>query len=340
MSRLLDMSLLTGGYDRAETLAAFEQTVFGVRPELGACDFRVESESETPDYDRIDMVMTYLGLDMRVPVFLPKGVKSAPAVVHVMHPYQVQQQGFWDDPDCVSFPVKQLTKRGYAFVALIAGDVAADAPNGCETGIFTRVKSPRGNESWGVLSAWAWGASRAFDFLSTLPRIDAKRISVAGHSRGGKTALWAAATDTRFYAAFSSCSGNSGAALSRGNTGESVADITKKFDYWFCPRYQDFANNENALPFDQHQLLGLIAPRKLYVSSATDDAWADPDGELLSAMLASQFYIAAGGRGLVFPGELKIGHAYHDGDIGYHRKKGPHSLIPSDWDMFIDFLEH
>ncbi|MDD4000395.1 MAG: hypothetical protein PHX62_05850, partial [Bacilli bacterium] len=156
---------------------------------------------------------------------------------------------------------------------------------------------------------------------------------------GGKTALLAGATDSRFALAVSCCSGNTGAALSRGNTGGTVKSTNDEFPYWFCDNYKMFNDRENALPIDQHLLIALQAPRLCYVSSATEDAWADPDGELLSCQLASKAYEIYGKQGLVMNEPLNVGYSYSEGCIGYHRREGRHKISHQDWKEYISFFK-
>jgi hypothetical protein len=151
--------------------------------------------------------------------------------------------------------------------------------------------------------------------------------------------LLAGALDERFYLVISNNSGNSGAALSRGNTGETINDITKLFPYWFCKNYISYANNENMLPFDQHILIGLQAPRHCYIASASEDLWADPDGELLSAKFASQYYELYNLKGLIVPNHIELDTIYDEGYIAYHRRNGKHKLTLFDWEQYMNYFE-
>ncbi len=170
--------------------------------------------------------------------------------------------------------------------------------------------------------------------------IDKRRIAVAGHSRLGKTALWCAAQDERFAAVFSNDSGCSGAAITRGKVGEQIQNITEVFPYWFCSNYAKYANHEDEMPFDQHQLLACIAPRLLYVASAAEDEWADPYSEYLACVAASTAYQLLGQKGLVLSGQAYApGLCLQGGSIGYHLRAGTHFLSRDDWQMFISFLD-
>lgn len=151
---------------------------------------------------------------------------------------------------------------------------------------------PRASDAWGTIGAWAWGGGRVMDYLETDAQIDAKRVALVGHSRGGKTALWVGAQDQRFALVVSNDSGSTGAAISRGKVGESIAKIHAGFPHWFSKNYQKYQGKEAELPVDQHLLLGLIAPRLLYVASASasEDTWSDPEAEFQSGVAASPVY--------------------------------------------------
>jgi hypothetical protein len=193
-------------------------------------------------------------------------------------------------------------------------------------------------DSVGLLSLWSWGTRRVLDYLGICDYIDSKKVAVIGHSRGGKTALLTGALDERVFLTISNNSGNSGAALSRNNKGERIENIMNVFPYWFSSKYKKYVNNENELPFDQHMLLGLIAPRYLYVASALKDDWADPEGELLSSKLASKFYEMYNVKGLIVPNKIEINKSYNDGHIAYHIREGEHGLTNFDWKFYMKYF--
>ena len=200
-------------------------------------------------------------------------------------------------------------------------------------------KPPAAANAWGALSAWGWGASRIMDYLETEPAIDATRVALIGHSRCGKAALWCGAEDPRFSYVISNNSGCSGAALARSKQGERIADITSHFPYWFCANYRQFSHHEERLPIDQHQLLGLIAPRLLYVASATQDDWADGKSEFDSCVRASPVYALFGKTGLQATTLPPPDQALLGGSIGYHMRSGKHDLAVSDWQHYMDFAD-
>jgi pimeloyl-ACP methyl ester carboxylesterase len=175
------------------------------------------------------------------------------------------------------------------------------------------------------------------DYLQTDPAVDGTKVAVVGHSRGGKTALWAAAQDERFAMAVSNCSGRGGASLTRRRMGETVKVINKGFPYWFCGNYKKYDDNEDALPVDQHQLIALIAPRAVYVASAETDFWADPRGELLALAQASPVYALYGfaGPGVEERPAVEAPGAWDR--QAYHMHAGGHNLTPYDWERYMDF---
>lgn len=240
------------------------------------------------------------------------------------------------------WPVETMLGRGYAMATAYYGDTFPDRPDGRAASALASLGRPIAGDlpadEPGAIATWAWQLSRILDWLVTLPEIDPTKVVVVGHSRLGKAALWAGATDERFAMVVSNESGCGGAALSRRNYGESVRRITTRFPHWFCPAFATFAGRETEMPCDQHTLLAMTAPRPLYVASAVDDRWADPRGEFLAAVAAEPVWKLLGHDGLGradWPQpDTPVGKT-----IGYHVRSGRHDLLRYDWERFADHAD-
>ncbi len=239
------------------------------------------------------------------------------------------------------WPVDLVTSRGYALATIYCGDIAPDDRNHWRDGaprLFPNGGGNPGESEAATIAWWSWGLSRTLDYLTMRQDIDPQRVAVMGHSRLGKTALWAGAEDERFALVISNNSGCGGAALSRRAFGETVGRINQSFPHWFTGRFKTYNENEAALPVDQHQLVALMAPRPVYIASATEDRWADPLGEYLSGWHANPVYALFSHDGLPSenmsaPGEQVGGH------VGFHLREGGHAVTPWDWERFLDFAD-
>ncbi|MBI5766635.1 MAG: acetylxylan esterase [Verrucomicrobia bacterium] len=234
--------------------------------------------------------------------------------------------------------------RGYGFAIFNYNDVDPDALNALAHGIRAAYLKPGStapaSDEWGSIAAWAWAASRVLDYFETDPAIDAKRIALTGASRLGKTTLWAGARDERFACVIASVSGEGGAALSRRDYGETIAHLVAptRYPYQFAGNYQKWADKTKAMPWDAHTIIALIAPRPLLLQTGSTDKWSDPYGEFLAAKAASPVYALFGKKGI----EPNAVHATAQpllNTLGHFMHDGPHGVLPSDWPVYLDFMD-
>lgn len=237
--------------------------------------------------------------------------------------------------------IESVIERGYASATFYHGDLDPDKDDftdGVHASMVQGDGTVRTETSWGALAAWAYGLHRAVDYLVADPDIDASRIAVMGHSRNGKAALLAAATDERIALVISNQSGCGGAALSRRRVGETVKAINDRFPHWFNKTFRAFNENEDQLPFDQHMLIAAMAPRPVLVASAEEDQWADPEGEFLALKGADPVYKLYKKAGLLveeMPGNNQLVGA----ELAYHIRPGGHGVGDADWQVFMNFAD-
>ncbi len=363
------------GQRRLELIRLFEENVYGKSPGAPPRIRFVLVESDPHALGgramrrqiRVQLEGTEGGSGFDLLLYLPSGARGkAPVFLglsfdgnHAVHPDPaIRLSSSWlaDGPgvvdhhateaargtDAAAWPVERIVDRGYALATAGYCEIEADHPDGWRTGVRSRfgpgAQGSLGPSDWGAIGAWAWGLQRALDYLETDPAVDARRVAVIGHSRLGKTALWAGAQDERFAMVVSNDSGEGGAALARRAFGERTAGITSMFPHWFAPRLREYAGREGALPVDQHELLALVAPRPLYVASASEDLWADPRGEFLAAKAAEPVYRLLGRDGLGVD-EMPAADRPIGGTIGYHLRRGTHALTAYDWELYLGFAD-
>lgn len=276
-------------------------------------------------------------LPIHLSLFVPnKASKPVPAILLICNrepsnidPTRKVKSEFW--------PAEEVIARGYAIAAFYNDDVDNDKFDNFNNKIHALLdKQPRPDDAWGTIAAWAWGASRCMDYLITVKEIDKNKIGVVGHSRGGKTSLWAGAEDERFAMVISNESGTTGASLARRRFGETVERINTSFPHWFCTNYKKYNNNEDAMPVDQHMLMTLIAPRILYVACASEDLWGDPKGSYI-ALYNSLPVFKLLGTGSNLPEAMPpLNKPVRSGKVAYHVRAGSHNLLLQDWNAFMD----
>lgn len=354
---------------RPEILAAFETNVYGRIPELA---LRMKYVTRESDAQALGGIATRRQIEIQLfeeedapkILLLMYVPNNAPKPVPVFLGLSYGNQGISADPaiipspDTVStnaqhahrWPLEMILKRGYAVATFAGADLEIDRhgsgsdpkkrTQGWKLGVRGYAARKAGREApaddeWGAIAAWAWGLSRVMDFFETDKDVDAKKVAVFGHSRTGKTALWAGAKDERFALTISNNSGEGGAALARRSFGETVAILP---EVWFAKNYKRFADNVDAMPVDQHLLVALVAPRPVYVASATLDLWADPRGEFLAALHAEPVFRLYGLKGLgvrdMPPPDSPVGDS-----VRYHIRKGEHDITPFDWEHYLSFAD-
>ncbi len=373
---LIDSAELWQKKRRPEVLRMFEENVFGMLPQ-GEFKLRTKVRSENPaalngaalrrevtvffsDDDKgpqMDLLIyTPAEASGPVPAFLGYNFNGNHAIetdpsLHLTESWvrNNKEQGIDINKsteaargsEASRWAVETIVKRGYGLITIYYGDIDPDFDDGFKNGIhslFEKGDTPRAADAGGSISAWAWGLSRALDVLEADSRIDAKSVAVFGHSRLGKTSLWAGATDARFAMVIANESGCGGAALSKRWFGETTARINTSFPHWFCINHRKYNNNEQAMPFDQHMLIALSAPRPVYVASAEEDTWADPYGEFLGLYHAGPVFELFGRKPL--PAD-KMPAANHPmmADVAYHIRTGKHDVTDYDWDQYLNFAD-
>jgi hypothetical protein len=360
---------------RPETLALIEKEMFGKAPPRPALSFKV-NEAPVPALEgRVLRKQVSISLNgkpdgpaMDLLLYVPAEAKGPVPVVFGLN--FAGNQGASKDPGirlCRSWlrddkkngvvnnrateasrgceegrwQIEYAASRGYAVATICYCDIDPDFHDQWKNGVHAlhpEIEVSRTGSTWGTIAAWAWGMRLGMDYLEKEPAVDAKRVICQGHSRLGKTALWAGATDDRFAIVVSNDSGAGGAALNKRIFGETVARLNSAFPHWFCGNFAKYSDKEQDLPFDSHQIIALIAPRPVLITSATDDLWADPKGEFLGGLHADPVYKLLGTTGMESkeqppPGKLS------SGTIGYYLRSGAHDVTREDWAAYLDFAD-
>ena len=354
---------------RPEILALYETEVFGKSPAKPAkLNYQVKNVEKGALGGKADrkIVTVYLdgtptGTKMDLLIYLPAGAKKAVPVflglsfagVHtVANDPGVPLGSRWvrqvkeASPEssrgsaASQWQVEKILAAGYGLATVDYNEIEPDFVGGMKYGIralyFKPGQSEPAADEWGAIAAWAWAASRAMDYLEKDAGVDGGRVAIFGHSRLGKTALWAGARDTRFSVVIANESGEGGAAISRRNYGERTKDLNTRFPHWFDGNFKKYSGREEEMPFDSHMLLSLIAPRGLYVASAEEDRWSDPRGEFLGAAYASAIWELFGRKGI---GTMEMPglHQPVGEHVRYHIRAGKHDVTAYDWEQYLKF---
>lgn len=347
---------------RPELLSIFTEQVYGKMPtESLPVSYKVVEESSNAldgkaTRKQIEITFKNKGLERKalLLMYLPNQIKEkAPVFLHfnfrgnqtvstdpaiIPSQYSTHPRG----NQVSRWPIEKIIKAGYGLATIHYFDFYPDKKERHSEGIlplFGYDSAENLSASDGqAIATWAWGYSRMMDYLETDERVDASKVIVMGHSRLGKTAIWAGVTDTRFAIVISNDSGCGGAALSRRQFGETVNRINNSFPHWFCKNFRQYNKRENELPIDQHELLALVAPRPLYVASAQEDLWADPKGEFLSASYAGEAYQLYGMKGLETVTMPEINQPIMN-RVAYHIRTGKHDVTDFDWENYIKFAD-
>jgi hypothetical protein len=339
---------------RPEILRLYEQEIYGRIPEKtppvtwrvletdpkaregAAVMKRVEGAiGQGPDEPRIKLtIYTPAQAKGRVPLILLVNFGGGPAPPPSATPPRV----FPTDPPVAA----EILARGWGYASIRYQDIQPDRADAWREGVIGRTlvagQSQPAPDEWGTIGAWSWGISRTIDYLETDRSVDPKRIAIQGHSRLGKTVLWASARDERVAAVFSSCAGEMGSALARRDWGETVDDMAQNFPWQFAGRFQQWPGRWQEMPVDAHMLIALSAPRPAFISGGTTDQWADPVGEFLATVAAGSVYRLLGGRDLGVTALPPLDTPITAGDLGWHYHTGGHTATPEDWQAFLTFL--
>jgi hypothetical protein len=240
--------------------------------------------------------------------------------------------------------VPLVLARGYGIAAIHYGEIEPDfdagagLPFGVRKLFWKPGQTERAPDDWGAIGAWAWGQSRALDYLLTDKDVDGKKVIAVGQSRLGKTVLWTGASDQRFAMVIASCSGEGGAALSRRDYGENLDNMTSRYLYQFSDNFKRYNKHWNDLPVDAHMLLSLMAPRPVLLNTGSEDRWSDPRGEFLAAQAASPAYRLFGKKGLAGGKQPPLDTPILR-DLAFHEHTGRHAILATDWKVFLDFAD-
>ncbi|MEO6520965.1 MAG: acetylxylan esterase [Mucilaginibacter sp.] len=356
---------------RPELIKFFKKEMYGQSPGKPAdMTFKVfdnESKALNGKATRKQITVYFNGKEdgpqMDILLYIPNNIKHAPAIVGLnfdgnqsvnLDP-AIKMSTSWFDKtkgvvnnrateatrgiDAGQWPLAMIIDKGYAVATVYRGDIDPDFDDGFKNGVQALYPELQNRgDNFATVAAWAWGLSRILDYLETDKAIDAKRVAVFGFSRLGKAALWAGATDERFPLVISNESGAGGAKLFHYTSGERITRICSKFPHWFCGNFKKYMGLDSILPFDQHMMISLIAPRPVYVASAKDDTNSNPEAEFWGAKGADPVYRLLGTNGLPATTWPAL-NTPSVGRIAYHVRPGGHNVTDYDWIQYLNFAD-
>jgi hypothetical protein len=329
---------------RREIIAMYERDIYGRIPSRTPTVTWQVAETDTAAREGAAIRKRIVGRigsapsapEMNLVLYTPSNSQKAVPVVLLLN-FGGSAKPVPQDPPVAA----DILSRGWGYATIIYQEIQPDRINTFDQGVIGvtlgGAKGPAPDE-WGTIGAWAWGVSRVLDYLATDRSVDAKQVALFGHSRLGKTALWASALDERIAAVYSSCSGEMGAALARRDWGETVDDMVQNFPYWFAANFQQWSGRWNEMPVDAHMLIALSAPRPVFVTGGTGDQWADPVGMFQAVVAAGPVYRLLGKKDVGATELPPLDKPLVSGDLGWHYHTGGHSATPADWTAFLEFF--
>lgn len=333
---------------RPEILELFKKYVYGKVPNTPyEISFNLKSEDKNAMNGKATLKQVDINIStdtqflvIHLNFFIPNNSRRPAPLFFLINNRGVENTNVTREVKSEFWPAEEVIARGYGIAAFKNADVDPDNYDGFKNGIHGMLdQMERDGESWGTIAAWAWGASRCMDYFETDIDVDHKKIAVVGHSRGGKTALWAGATDERFAMVISNESGAGGASLARRNFGETVEVSNRMVQYWYCENYKQFSDNVAKLPVDQHMLIALTAPRAVYIASADEDLWADHKGTYLAYYHAIPVYQLYSSKTSLPQNMPALNRPAISNKVGYHIRDGDHNMLLKDWIWFMDFAD-
>jgi pimeloyl-ACP methyl ester carboxylesterase len=333
---------------RAEVLQLFEDNVYGTMPKaFDSMSFKVVNDQPGVMQGAAHLKETNVTIynngqhaTIHVVLFTPQRTKKAVATFLLINNRSPKNtlasrdtiMGFW--------PAEQVIAAGYGIAAFHVSGAAPDDKVTYQNGLLRLFPDELARDNgMKAIGAWAFAASRVLDYFEKEALVDHKNVIVVGHSRGGKASLWAAAQDQRFAMCVTNCSGNTGAALSKRNFGETVEVINTAFPHWFNNNYKKYNDNEAELPVDQHMLIALVAPRPVYATNATEDLWADPTGTYLAMRNAEPVFNLYSRKSNLPATPPKPDSPIIAWPLSYHNRTGIHDLTFYDWAQFVLFAD-